>query len=125
MTNPITSIFSNMSDNELIRAINEIREDEPLGIIRIGGTVRRIAQSISELTGESLTMHLTMAQVNLWREAANRFSKKVDESRRTLDWWRGLSGDGKSRISKKYFNKEFYELTKLELEEILKKETTK
>jgi len=125
MKTPIQLIYSNLSDNEIIQAVNEIKEDEPQGIIRIGGMVRKLAESISELTGESLSTHLTMAQINLWREAANRFTKKVDEERRTLDWWRGLSGDGKSRISKKYFNKEFYELTKLELEEILKKETTK
>jgi hypothetical protein len=88
--------------------------------------VRKLAESISELTGESLSTHLTMAQINLWREAANRFTTKVNEEnavRKEIEsWWIGISGDAKSRVSKKYFGKEFYELTKSELEEILYKE---
>ena len=40
MTNKVTKIFSDMTDEELVLVIDEMREDDPLGIIRENGIVR-------------------------------------------------------------------------------------
>lgn len=74
MENPINKLFESLTDDELRDAINQIREDEPLGIIRIEGKVRDLTRKVNEITGDCHTMHLTMVQMSLFREAAYRFS---------------------------------------------------
>lgn len=73
MKNPITEIFESLTDDELREALNQIREDEPLGIIRIDGHVRDISNKVSEITGESFGVHQVMVLMGIFREAAYRF----------------------------------------------------
>lgn len=72
--NQVTKIFADLTDDQLREAVNEIREDEPLGIIRNGGYVRELSRQYGVITGESSTIHITMTQISIWREAAYRFS---------------------------------------------------
>jgi hypothetical protein len=74
MKNPITELFESLTDDEVKGAVNQIREDEPLGIIRTDGYVRQLTKKVGEITGESGIMHLTMVQMSIFREAAYRFS---------------------------------------------------
>ena len=74
MTNEITKIFSSLSNDELRQAILEMKEDEPLGIIRTDGWVRKITKQVCDITGETnLATHLFLTQNNLFREASFRF----------------------------------------------------
>ncbi len=76
MTNEITKIFSSLSNDELRQAILEMKEDEPLGIIRTDGWVRKITKQICDITNESeVATYLFLTQNNLFREAAFRFIK--------------------------------------------------
>ena len=72
--NEITKLFSDLTDDQLRDAVNEIREDEPRGIIRTDGYVRDLTRQWGEITGESGVIHLTMVQVSILKEAAFRFS---------------------------------------------------
>lgn len=72
--NQVTKLFTDLTDDQLREAVNQIREDEPLGIIREGGYVRQLSRQYGVITGESSTMHLTMVQYAIFREAAYRFS---------------------------------------------------
>jgi hypothetical protein len=76
--NEITKLFSNLTDDQLRDAVNEIREDEPKGIIRMNGYVRDLTRQWGEITGESGVIHLTMVQVSILKEAAFRFSNGWD-----------------------------------------------
>lgn len=42
--NQITKLFTDLTDDQLREAVNEIREDEPLGIIRQDGHVRELSR---------------------------------------------------------------------------------
>lgn len=72
--NQVTKLFTDLTDDQLREAVNQIREDEPLGIIREGGYVRELSRQWGVLTGESSAIHLTMVQYSIFREAAYRFS---------------------------------------------------
>lgn len=72
--NQVTKLFTDLTDDQLREAVNQIREDEPLGIIREGGYVRELSRQWGVLTGESSSIHLTMVQYSIFREAAYRFS---------------------------------------------------
>lgn len=74
--NAITKLFEDLTDNQLIEAVSQIQEDEPKGIIRSGGYVRELTRKFSEITGENNTIHLTMVQMSIFREAAIRFSNR-------------------------------------------------
>lgn len=77
MNNPITEVFANLTDAELIEAINEMREDDLKGIIRIDGWVRRITNKICEIPVEDIILtHLMTTIIGLYKEAAYRFSPK-------------------------------------------------
>jgi hypothetical protein len=71
--NTVTKIFSDLTNEQLIEAISEIRKDEALGLIREDGYVRRIARQVSELTDTPMTTQLFLTHSSLFREASYRF----------------------------------------------------
>ena len=73
MTNRITKLYTELSDEDLKDAIREMKEDERMGLIRQDGWVRRMTNQVSEITGESYSTLLFLTQNNLYREAAHRF----------------------------------------------------
>ncbi len=76
MKNPIMKIFSDLTDMELVTAIHEIQQDEPNGIIRANGYVRKLNQKVMEITNETnYSVHLTSVVVGLFKEAAYRYAK--------------------------------------------------
>jgi len=77
--NRITKIFSDLSDEELIQAVSEIKEDEVSGIVRSGGMVRKLIIEWNNITGENNTIHMTGVHVGIFREAAFRFLEKSYE----------------------------------------------
>ena len=81
MTNKVTKVFSDMTDEELVLVIDEMREDDPLGIIRENGIVRSKCKMVHDIVGVggSTYEHLTMVQVSILREAAYRFTPTMDE----------------------------------------------
>ena len=77
VTNKIKLLFESMTDDELIDAINEIKESEYTGII--GNIVRKYAQLITEITGDYSSLDLYFTQINLLKEAAYRwYPKKIN-----------------------------------------------
>lgn len=78
--NEITEYFNNLSDEELKTAILEIKEDENLGIIRIGGVVRKCANDIIKITHNSLSTELFLVQTNLFKQAAFRWATQDKKS---------------------------------------------
>jgi hypothetical protein len=76
MINAITELYTNLTDEQLREAILQIKEDEPLGIIRTDGWVRKLATQVCEITNDrTISTHLFLAQNSLFREAAFRFVK--------------------------------------------------
>jgi len=75
--NEVTKIFSSMTDLELSQAIKEMKEDEPQGIIRTEGIVREKCRMVSEIVGGNAYAQLTMTQVSIYKEAAERFTPEV------------------------------------------------
>ncbi|OQA46914.1 MAG: hypothetical protein BWY47_01533 [Bacteroidetes bacterium ADurb.Bin302] len=71
--NRITEYFDNIPDEELKSAITEIQEDEPLGIIRVDGLVRKYTRDISEITQNPVSTELFLVQMNLFKQAAFRW----------------------------------------------------
>ena len=54
MTNKVTKIFSDMTDEELVLVIDEMKEDAPQGIIREDGIVRSKCKMVHDIVGETL-----------------------------------------------------------------------
>lgn len=79
MVNEVTKIFSDMTDEELVLVIDEMREDDPLGIIRENGIVRSKCKMVHDIVGGNTYEYLTMVQVSILREAAHRFTPTMDE----------------------------------------------
>jgi hypothetical protein len=79
MTNQVTKIFSDMSDEEFVLAIQEMKEDSPQGIVRMEGIVREKCKMVQEITGFNGDQHLLMVQFSILQEAAYRFTPTMDE----------------------------------------------
>jgi hypothetical protein len=79
MPNQVTKIFSDMSDEELVVVIQEMKEDGLQGIIRMEGIVREKCKMVQEITGGNAYEHLMMAQFSILQEAAYRFTPTMDE----------------------------------------------
>ena len=79
MTNEVTKVFSDMSDEELVLVIQEMKEDGLQGIIRMDGIVREKCKMVQEITGFSGEQHLMMAEFSILQEAAYRFTPTMDE----------------------------------------------
>jgi hypothetical protein len=77
--NPISKIFSELTDVEVKEALTEIFEDEKDGIIRMGGYVRRLTNEVIKITNNPVAVDLFLTQTNLFREGAKRYvNNKVD-----------------------------------------------
>lgn len=77
--NGIARVFSEMTDEELVLVINEMREDDPQGIIRENGIVRSKCKMVHDIVGGNTYEHLMMVQISILREAAYRFTPNMDE----------------------------------------------
>ena len=77
MRNKVTKIFSDMTDEELVLVIDEMKEDAPQGIIRENGIVRSKCKMVHAIVGGNVYEHLTMVQVSIMKEAAYRFTPKL------------------------------------------------
>jgi hypothetical protein len=54
MVNEVTKVFSDMTDEELVLVIQEMKEDGPQGIIRIEGIVRKKCEMVQKIVGGNL-----------------------------------------------------------------------
>lgn len=76
MTNKITKLYSDLTDEQLREAILEMKEDEKMGLIRTDGWVRKLTKQVCDITNETnISTHLFLTQNNLLRDAAYRFIK--------------------------------------------------
>lgn len=82
--NPVTKIFTDMDNSELIQAIQEMKEDGPQGIIRSGGVVRKKCNEVHKIVGGNIYEHLVMVQSSILQEAAYRFTPTIDELNETI-----------------------------------------
>jgi len=72
-TNPITTMFNNIPDEEIRQGIMEIQEDSETGII-CEGIVRKYAKKMAELThNDNVGVHLMAAEINILRQGAYRW----------------------------------------------------
>lgn len=74
MANDVVKIFRNLTDQELSRAVREMKEDGPKGIIREDGVVRNTAKMVHSIVGGGIYEHLMMVQFSILQEAAFRFT---------------------------------------------------
>ena len=79
MANEVTKVFSNMSDEELVLVIQEMKEDGPQGIVRMGGIVREKCKMVQAITGGNAYEHMMTVQFSILQEAAYRFTPTMDE----------------------------------------------
>lgn len=80
MVNEVTQVFSEMTDEELVRVIAEMKEDAPLGIIREDGIVRSKCKMVHAIVGGNTYEHLLTVQMSILAEAAFRFTPTLAES---------------------------------------------
>lgn len=69
--NQIQILFNSITDEELKRAITEIKESETTGLI--GDVVRKWTKLSNEITGNNYATDLFMTQTNLLKLAAYRW----------------------------------------------------
>jgi Holliday junction resolvasome RuvABC ATP-dependent DNA helicase subunit len=74
MTNEVTKVFSNMSDEELVQVIQEMKEDGPQGIVRLEGIVREKCKMVQDIVGGYVYENMIMVQFSILQEAAYRFT---------------------------------------------------
>ena len=79
MTNEVTKVFSNMSDEELVQVIQEMKEDGPQGIVRLEGIVRKKCKMVQNIVGGYAYENMIMVQFSILQEAAYRFTPTMDE----------------------------------------------
>ena len=79
MRNKVTKIFSDMTDEELVLVIDEMKEDTPQGIIRENGIIRSKCKMVHDIVGGNTYEHMMMVQVSILQEAAYRFTPTMDE----------------------------------------------
>jgi hypothetical protein len=77
--NAVRKIFSEMTDLELSKAIREMKEDDPKGIIRENGVVRDKCKIVHHITGGSVYEHLSMVQFSILQVAAYRYTPREHE----------------------------------------------
>jgi hypothetical protein len=79
MVNEITKVFSEMSDEELVQVIQEMKEDGPQGIIRMEGIIRKKCEMIQKIVGGDTYERIMMVQFSILQEAAYRFTPTMEE----------------------------------------------
>lgn len=77
MINEVTKIYIDMTDLELSKAIQEMKEDNLKGIIREDGVVRQKCKMVQDIVGGNRYEHLMMVQFAILQEAAYRFTPKL------------------------------------------------
>ena len=77
--NKLGELFHNIPDEELKQAIRELDEDGVKGIYRTDGLLRKYAKLASEISGNSNSLDLFMAEINIIRQGALRWAKVSNE----------------------------------------------
>jgi len=79
MANEVTKVFSDMSNEELVQVIQEMKEDSPQGIIRMEGIIREKCKMVHKIVGGNIYEHMMVVQYSILQEAAYRFTPTMDE----------------------------------------------
>lgn len=79
MVNEVTKVFSDMTNEELVLVIQEMKEDGPQGIIRTEGIVRKKCADVQKIVGGDAYAQMMMVQFSILQEAAYRFTPTIDE----------------------------------------------
>jgi hypothetical protein len=79
MANEVTKVFSDMSNEELVQVIQEMKEDSPQGIIRMEGIIREKCKMVHNIVGGNIYEHMMIVQYSILQEAAYRFTPTMDE----------------------------------------------
>lgn len=74
--NEVIKLFSEISDEELKNAIQEIKDGEKDGIIIGNGIVRKYAELTRDITGQDTSSNLFSTQINLLKQASFRWISK-------------------------------------------------
>lgn len=72
--NKIVELFENISDEDLKKAVLELKESDKTGYIKEGGYVRKYAKLTGDITNSFTTTDFFMTTVNLLKQAAFRWS---------------------------------------------------
>ena len=79
MRNKVTKIFSDMTDEELVLVIDEMRKT-PHKVLSVRMVLFVLnVKWIHAIVGGNVYEHLTMVQVSIMKEAAYRFTPTMDE----------------------------------------------
>lgn len=79
MINEVKKVFSDMTNEELVLVIAEIKEDSPHGIVRKDGIVRSKCKLVHDIVGGNTYEHMMMVHFSILQEAAYRFTPTMDE----------------------------------------------
>lgn len=71
--NPIKQLFSDLSDDEVILTINEIKDAEITGTFPDNSNVRALCQESVKITNMDVSSNLLMVQLNILKEGAYRW----------------------------------------------------
>ena len=71
--NPIKQLFSDLSDEEVIIGINEIKDAETTGVFQNDSISRELCRKSSKITGMDVSSNLLHTQVGILKEGAYRW----------------------------------------------------
>jgi hypothetical protein len=76
---PIKQLFSDLSDEELILTIKEIKESDVTGLFPENTNVRALCQELTKITKMDVSSHLLMVQINILKEGSYRWLKTIEQ----------------------------------------------
>lgn len=74
--NPILQIFTQLTDEELYSAINDIDKAEKSGAYEDDSIIRNLATKVAEINQQDVSMNLFITQVSVLREVSKRWQKQ-------------------------------------------------
>lgn len=71
--NPIKKLYSDLTDEQVISGINEIKDADITGIIPTDSIIRELCRKSAKITGMDVSSNMLHTQVGILKEGAMRW----------------------------------------------------
>lgn len=75
--NPILQIFTQLTNDELYSAINDIDKAEQSGAYEDDSIIRNLAIKVAEINQQDVSINLFITQVSVLREVSKRWQRQI------------------------------------------------
>ena len=76
--NPIKKLYKDLSNDELILLVKEIKKADETGIFPEDSQIRVMIRKSAEITGMDASSNILMTQINICKEAAIRWVSAIN-----------------------------------------------